>query len=131
MVFDCIFLFSMIYWLLSPGHTLPMLKCFIIMTVDFFKKYYIVAMNSDNITFYAYEIIKVKSGFNFFASWHQHPKKQLKYFSNSNNSTTLMPQGCLENRNPPLSFNLIVWLAKSNRGWKGRLQIFFFKSVNI
>ena len=63
------------------------------MTVDFFNYYYIVAMNSDNITFYAYEIIKVKSGFNCFASWHQHPKKQLKYFSNKNNSTTLTLPG--------------------------------------
>ena len=47
--------------------------------MDFFENYAIVAMESENVTFYACKIIKVTSGFNvkktiFFARWHQHPK---------------------------------------------------------
>ena len=66
--------------------------------MDFFENYAIVAMQSDNITFYACKIIKGTSGFNlkktnFFARWRQHPKKQLKYFLNKNNSTTLTLPG--------------------------------------
>ena len=33
--------------------------------MNFFENYVIVAMESDNVTFYACEIIKVTSGFNF------------------------------------------------------------------
>ena len=32
--------------------------------MDFFENYAIVAMKSDNVTFYACQIIKVTSGFN-------------------------------------------------------------------
>jgi hypothetical protein len=39
-------------------------------------------------------------------------KKQLKYFSNTNNSTTLTLSGSPEVRNCPLSLNLAVWCAK-------------------
>ena len=33
--------------------------------MDFFEKYYIVAMQSDNAKFYASKMIKVTSGFDF------------------------------------------------------------------
>ena len=33
--------------------------------MDFFEKYDIVAMQSDNVNFYAYKMIKVTSGFDF------------------------------------------------------------------
>ena len=47
--------------------------------MNFFENYAIVAMESDNVTFYACKIIKVTSGFNlkqtnFFARWRQHPQ---------------------------------------------------------
>ena len=69
-----------------------------------FKKWIslkIVVMKRDNSTFYACKIIKVISGFNLKTTNQVVPtsKKQLKYFSNTNNSTTLTPsgpQGCLE-----------------------------------
>ena len=53
--------------------------------VDFFENYAIVAMQSDNITFYACKIIKGTSGFNlkktnFFARWRQHPKNSWNIF---------------------------------------------------
>ena len=59
--------------------------------MNFFENYAIVAMESDNVTFYACKMIKVTSDFNlkktnFVTRWRQHPK-QLKYFSNTNNST--------------------------------------------
>ena len=56
------------------------LKCVIIITrLNFFENYAIVAMESDNVTFYACKIIKVTPGFNlkktnFFARWCQHPQ---------------------------------------------------------
>ena len=55
-------------------------------------------MQSDNITFYACKIIKGTSGLNLKKNklFHQvapTSKKQLKYFSNTNISTTLMPSG--------------------------------------
>ena len=64
--------------------------------MDFFENYAIVAMQSDNITFYACKIIKGTSGFNlkktiFFCQVAPTYKKQLKYFSNTNNSTILTP----------------------------------------
>ena len=67
---------------------------------DFFENYAIVAMQSDNITFYACNIIKGTSSFNFeennfFRQLAPSSKKQLKYFSYTNNSTTLMPPGLL------------------------------------
>jgi hypothetical protein len=47
--------------------------------VDFFEKYDIVAMQSDNAKFYASNMIKVTSGFDFkktffSARWRHHPK---------------------------------------------------------
>jgi hypothetical protein len=51
----------------------------------------------------------------FFRQAAPPSKKQLKYFSNTNNSTILTPsglQGCLEKKNCPLSSNLTVWCAK-------------------
>ena len=55
-----------------------------------------LAMQSDNANFYACKIIKVTSGFNFkktffFRQAAPSSKKQLKYFSNTNNSTILTP----------------------------------------
>ena len=58
------------------------LKCVIIITSKsefFFEIYAIVAMEGDNVIFYACKIIKVTSGFNlkktnFFARWRQHPQ---------------------------------------------------------
>ena len=66
--------------------------------MDFFEKYDIVAMQSDNVNFYASKIIKVTSGFDFkktifFRQAAPPSKKQLKYFSNTNNSTILTPSG--------------------------------------
>jgi hypothetical protein len=58
--------------------------------VNFFENYAVVAMESDDVTFYACKIIKVTSGFNFKKKNHQvapTSTKQLKYFSNKNNST--------------------------------------------
>ena len=90
------------------------------MKVDFFKNYAIVAMQSDNIIFCACKMIKGTSGFNlkktiFFRQMAPTSKKQLKYFSNINNSTILTPpgpQGCLEKLDYPLSSNLVVWCSK-------------------
>ena len=88
--------------------------------VDFLENYAFLAMQSDNVTFYACKIIKVTSGFNlkktnFFARWRQHPQKSLNIFQ-----IQITPvfrrlhrlQGCLEKRNHPLSLNLVVWCAK-------------------
>ena len=66
--------------------------------MDFFENHAIVAMQSDNITFYACRMIKVTLGFNlkeifFFHQAAPPSKKQLKHFSNTNISTTLMPPG--------------------------------------
>ena len=66
--------------------------------MDFFENYAIVAMQSDRDTSYACKIIKVISGFNlkktiFFHQVAPTSEKQLKYFSNTNNSTTLTPSG--------------------------------------
>ena len=66
--------------------------------MDFFENYAIVAMQSDNGTFYACRIIKVTSGFNLKKTFFFHQaappsKNQLKCFSNANNSTTLTPSG--------------------------------------
>ena len=64
--------------------------------MDFFENYAIVAMKSDNsIIFYACKII-IRLQFEENKFFHQvapTTKKQLKYFSNTNNSTTLMPPG--------------------------------------
>ena len=88
--------------------------------VDFFQNCAIVAMQSDNITFYACKIIKGTSGFNlkktnFFTRWRQHPKNSWNIFQIQ--ITPLLwrpqgPQGCLEKQNYPLSLNLVVWFAK-------------------
>ena len=66
--------------------------------MDFFENYAIVAMQSDKITFYACKKIKedIKVQFKenkFFRQVAPTTKKQLKYFSNTNNSTTLTPTG--------------------------------------
>jgi hypothetical protein len=62
--------------------------------VDFFENYAIVAMQSDKITFYACKKIKVQFEENkFFYQVAPTSEKQLKYFSNTNNSTTLTPTG--------------------------------------
>ena len=53
-------------------------------------------------------------------------KKQLEYFSNTNNSTTLTPpgpQGCLEEPNYPLSSSLVVWFT--NIGSEAKLSTEF------
>ena len=60
--------------------------------MNFFENYAIVAMESDNVTFYACKIIKVTSGFNFeenkfFSQVVPTSTKQLKYFSNIYNPT--------------------------------------------
>jgi hypothetical protein len=79
--------------------------------VDFFENYAIVAMQSDKITFYACKIIKVQFEKNkFFHQVAPTSEKQLKYFSYTKKSTTLMPTG--PHRNDPLSSNLVVWCAK-------------------
>jgi hypothetical protein len=64
--------------------------------VDFFENYAIVAMQSDKITFYACKILKIKVQLEENKFFHQVApisEKQLKYFSNTNNSTTLTPTG--------------------------------------
>ena len=88
--------------------------------MDFFEKYDIVAMQSDNANFYASKIIKVTSGFDFkktifSARWRHHPKNSWNIFQIQ--ITPLFwrpqgPQGCLEKQNCPLSSNLAVWCAK-------------------
>ena len=88
--------------------------------LDFFEKYDIVAMQSDNANFYASKIIKVTSGFDFkktviSARRRHHPKINLNIFQIQ--ITPLFwrpqgPQGCLKKRNCPLSLNLAVWCAK-------------------
>ena len=69
--------------------------------MDFFENHAIVAVQSNNVTFYACKMIKVTSGFNlketfFFRKAAPPSKKQLKYFSNTNNSTTLTLSESLE-----------------------------------
>ena len=64
--------------------------------MDFFENYAILAMQSDNVTFNACKMIKVTSGFNLkkkICLVAPPSKKQLKYFSNTNNSTTLTLSG--------------------------------------
>ena len=88
--------------------------------VDLFENYAIVAMQSDNVTFLSFKIIKVTSGFNlkktiFFTRWRHHPKNSWNIFQIQ--ITPLLwrsqgPQGCLEKQNCPLSLNLAVWCAK-------------------
>ena len=53
--------------------------------VDLFENYAIVAMQSDNVTFLSFKIIKVTSGFNlketiFFTRWRHHPKNSWNIF---------------------------------------------------
>ena len=98
-----------------------MLKYFIIMSwkSGFPRKLCYVAMKSDNITFYACEIIKVTSGFNlkkifFFTRWRHHPKISWNIFQMQ--ITPLLrrhqdPQGCLQKGNCQLSLNLVAWCA--------------------
>ena len=65
--------------------------------MDFFEIHAILAIQSDNANFYVCQIIKVTSGFDLKKkNFHQVAplsKKQLKYFSNTNNSTTLTLSG--------------------------------------
>ena len=66
--------------------------------MDFFENYAIVAMPSANDFFYAFTINKgdIRLQFEGNKFFHQVAptfKNQLKYFSNTNNSTTLTPLG--------------------------------------
>ena len=68
--------------------------------MNFFENFAIVSMQIDNVTLYAYEILKVTSGINlkkaiFFTGWHHHPKnsKYNRYILNTNNSNTLTLSG--------------------------------------
>ena len=103
--------------------------------VDFFENYAIVAMQSDNITFYACKIIKGTSGFNlkktnFFARWRQHPKNSWNIQITPLLWCPQEPQGCLEKQNYPLSLNLIVWCnkigPKTKKLWKTVKKPSFF-----
>jgi hypothetical protein len=88
--------------------------------VNFFENYAIVAMESDNVTYYQCKIIKVTSGFNlkktnFFARWRQHLQNSWNIFQIQITSLfrcSQGPQGCLEKQNYPVSLNLVVWRAK-------------------
>ena len=87
-------------------------------------------MESNNVTFYACKVIKLTSGFNlketiFFTRGRYHPQNSWNIFQIQ--ITPLFrrpqgPQGCLENRNHPLNWNLVVWCAKigpkSKKLWK-------------
>ena len=65
--------------------------------MDILENYAVVAIPSDNANLYVCKIIKVTSGFNLKKKiFHQvapPSRKQLKYFSNTNNSTTLTLSG--------------------------------------
>ena len=65
--------------------------------MKFFENRGVVAIESYNVTFYPCKIIKVTSGFNLKKKiFHQvapPSRKQLKYFSNTNNSTALTLSG--------------------------------------
>ena len=114
---------SSLWWVGAPTHW-PILGWNVskswLQKVDFFENYAIVAMQSDNVTFYACKIIKVTSGFNlkktiFFARRRHHLKNSWNIFQIQ--ITPLLwrpqgPQGCLEKQNYPLSLNLVVWCAK-------------------
>ena len=115
--------------------------------MNFFENYAIVAMESDNVTFFQCKIIKVTSGLNlkktnFFARWRQHPQNSWNIFQIQ--ITPLFrrpqgPQGCLEKQNHPLNLNLVVWCAKiglkSKRLWKNikkpSFLTFFFVSSEV
>ena len=98
--------------------------------MNFFENYAFVAMESDNVTFYACKIIKVTSGFNFkktnfFARWRQHPQNSWNIFQIQITPLISCPQGsqgCLEKQNHPLSWNLVDWCAKigpkTKKVWK-------------
>ena len=106
--------------------------------VDVFENYAIVAMQSDNITFYACKIIKRTSSFNlketnFFTRWRHHSKNSWNIFQIW--ITPLLwrpqdPQGCLEKQNHPLSLNFVVWSAKigskTKKLWKRVIKTAFF-----
>ena len=88
--------------------------------MNFFENYAIVAMESDNVTFYACKVIKLTSGFNlketiFFTRWRYHPQNSWNIFQIQITPLFRRPQGsqgCLEKQNCPLSSNLVVWCAK-------------------
>ena len=90
--------------------------------MNFFENHAIVAMESDNVTFYGCKMIKVTSDFNlkktnFVTRWRQHPKNSWNIFQIQITPLFRRPQaphGCLEKQNHPLSSNLvyIVWSAK-------------------
>jgi hypothetical protein len=65
--------------------------------MDFFENYAILAIQIDNANCYICQIRKVTSGFDLKKKIFQQvapvSKKQLKYFSNTNNSTNLTPSG--------------------------------------
>ena len=88
--------------------------------MNFCENYAIVAMETNNVTFYACKVIKVTTGFNlkktnFVTRWRQHPQNSLNIFQIQ--ITPLFrclqsPHGCLEKQNYPLSLSLVVWCAK-------------------
>ena len=65
--------------------------------MNFFENYAIVAMQSDNVTFYACKIIKVTSGFNlkkkFLSPGGATVQKTAEILQITNNSTTFTPSG--------------------------------------
>ena len=111
----------MYYWLYTHWPILGWnVSKSLLQRVNFFEKYAIVAMESDNVTFYQCKIIKVTSGFNFkktnfFARWRQRPQNSWNIFQIQITPLFRHPQGsqgCLEKWNYPLSLNLVVWCAK-------------------
>ena len=88
--------------------------------VDFIENYAIVAMESENVTFWSCRMIKVTSGFNlketiFFTRWRHLPKNSWNILQIQISPLFWRPQGpqgCLEKRNCPLNSNLAVWCAK-------------------
>ena len=102
--------------------------------MNFSENHAIVAMESDNVTFYPCKIIKVTSGFNlkkinFFARWRQHPQNSWNIFQIQ--ITPLFrrpkaPQRCQEKRNHPLSSNLLVWCAKIGPKTKKHYFVYIF-----
>ena len=83
--------------------------------MDFFENHATVAMKIDKSTFYACKIIKVTSGFNlkiFFSLCDTNIKKTAENFSNTNNSTTLMPPGVSREAKLSIEFEFLVWCNK-------------------
>ena len=113
--------------------------------MNFSESYAIVAMESDNVTFYAFKIIKLTSGFNlkktiFFTRWRYHPQNSWNIFQTQITPLFRHPQGphgCLEKQNYPQNLNLVVWCAKigqkTKKLWKTveKTSILTFFLVNF